>query len=211
MRWTGPPVETPGAPRRELGCLVLASPYSLQRITGIGRFIEDLTRGLGDRGIEVNLLCPSGTGATGHSGQLTLHWGSLNNVELSAKTARRLISERHGFTLVHAQQAHLQSVVAAIAGRVLGKPCVLTLHLKVPPPRGLWRRLAQATIEKLSVRWASVTVAVSFLVAESYGDGRVAVIENGVDTNRFRPSPSDRAEARRTLGIGQDLVFVFAG
>ncbi|MFY9468782.1 MAG: glycosyltransferase, partial [Solirubrobacterales bacterium] len=61
------------------------------------------------------------------------------------------------------------------------------------------------------------------LVAMSTGDARelqeifpamspVAVIPNGIDTDRFRPDPAARAELRESLGIDRDqLVAIFLG
>lgn len=41
-----------------------------------------------------------------------------------------------------------------------------------------------------------------------YRPRRFEVVENGIDTDRFRPDPAARAEMRRTLGLGRDAVVL---
>jgi len=63
----------------------------------------------------------------------------------------------------------------------------------------------------MSLRSATGIVAVSHSVAASYPGSELEVIENGVDTDRFRPSIEDRRRLRSRLGLDRGLIFVFAG
>lgn len=182
------------------------------RITGIGRFVRDLGRKLEEKGIQSFVITPfesEDDGSDRYSVRLRLH--TLRNVELSIRTLARLVSLRHRIDIVHAQQSHSQSLTALVASRALGKPSVLTLHLMVPPPRNwLLRRVGELT-NRLATACASAAVAVSLPVAQNFGLAKSRVIENGVDTDVFRPSESDRQAVRITLGIQGGTVFVFAG
>jgi len=96
---------------------------------------------------------------------------------------------------------------------VFGKPSVLTLHGRVPTPRGLARRTVQRISEILTVKLSTEVVAVSTYVSEAFSQDRpnIKVVENGVDTEVFKHDEAKRAEIRNELGIGSELAFLFAG
>src|SRR2546422_5348205 len=116
--------------------VLFVSPYPIHRITGIGRFVLDLSKKLSAQGFETAVLSPRGEQRQhdGRHTEIVLRTTFLANLELSMKTASRMLSARRTFRIVHAQQAHLQSLAACLTARILGKPCVVTLHLKVPKP-----------------------------------------------------------------------------
>jgi len=58
---------------------------------------------------------------------------------------------------------------------------------------------------------ADRVVAVSPYVLTGNEAKRVLVIENGVDVNLYSPSPEARRRIREEMGLGEGLVFVFAG
>jgi glycosyltransferase involved in cell wall biosynthesis len=64
---------------------------------------------------------------------------------------------------------------------------------------------------------ADATVAVCHAIAERHAAsgtvrrGKLRVIPNGVDTERFRPDPARRASRRRELGVGDEFVWLAAG
>ena len=66
-------------------------------------------------------------------------------------------------------------------------------------------------------RLSDLTVCVCAAVAERHlGAGavsraRLRIIPNGVDTNRFRPDPGQRARTRDALGLGGQFVWLAAG
>ena len=106
-------------------------------------------------------------------------------VSETVRTARRLARSAKAFDMIHSNSlpCHLDS---ALAGRMARRPVVLELHDIVRP--GLGRH-----VQRVAVRLASRTVAVSRAVGESIG-GRprhLQVVPQGVDLERFQPGPPD--------------------
>ncbi len=190
----------------------ITSPYPMTIQGGIGRFVRELGRALNSRNVQINVTCPGGrdlvTASSFH--MIHLRWAVLRNVELALRTGMSLLS-RGRMDVLHAQQAHLQSAAALLVARIRGIPGLLTLHVRVPRPETPFRRMLLAATEWLSIRFASEVVAVSRSVAETFEDSKITVVENGVDTKRFAPSPDRRAALRETLGLGLSPTFVFAG
>lgn len=191
-------------------CLI--SPYSPSQITGIGRFVESTARQFAALGIRSVVVHPApGSPSTSFVDvSVTLGWRRLRDFELGLKTALELIRRRVEFSIIHAQQIHVQSALAALGAKVFGKPCVLTLHLRVPVAGGRLKRAIHRAVERLCFRYASAVVTVSEFAAETFGRPGIQVIENGVDTDVFSPSVSSREKIRRSLGVADDIVFVFA-
>jgi len=106
------------------------------------------------------------------------------------------------FDLIDAHYFYPDGVVAAKLGAALGKPVVITARgsdLNVIPRHRLPRRQIKMT----AVRVAAV-IAVSEALkrkAEALGieSGRISVLRNGVDLERFRPL--DRSTIRTRLGL----------
>jgi glycosyltransferase involved in cell wall biosynthesis len=98
------------------------------------------------------------------------------------------------------------------AARSLGIPCIASM-------RGDARR-TPGPLESLAIRFYDRVIPVSRFVAASplcraLPDGKVTVIHNGVDLERFAryaPDPRRRAEFRAGLGVGPgDFLVVMAG
>jgi glycosyltransferase involved in cell wall biosynthesis len=104
---------------------------------------------------------------------------------------------------VHVLHCHLPiaGVVGRVAGRLAGVPVVYTEHNAMERYRRVTRRL-----NLLTWAWQDRVIAVSQGVADSIR-GRVGtralveVIQNGVDTDRFRRNGSDGEHVRDELGI----------
>ena len=191
--------------------VVLTSPYPLARVTGIGRFVQDLVRFLGLEGIKAEVVSPAGVPGPSAPGEVTLRWRVFASLELALATSVKLVRTRSTFQVVHAQQPHLQSLAAILLGRILGKRAVLTVHVRPPVGPGMVRRLAHRLISELCMRTASVRVAVSPFVARTFQSKRPAVIENGVDTVFFSRSAEGRRKIRARLGLRAETAFVYAG
>ena|SRR5438445_969120 len=202
-RRDGPPVNV---------CLI--SPYSPSLVTGVGRFIQDLARQLVASGSSCFMVHPDPPcrDQSLDDESVTLRFHRFRDIELATRTAVRLIRRRREFRVAHVQQIHVQSGVAALIARMLGKSCVLTLHLRHPTPVGRFRRLANRLVTWACFAYAVCPVAVSEPTAESFGNRRILVVENGVDATMFAPSSATRERVRRYLGgLNDDIVFVFAG
>ena len=116
------------------------------------------------------------------------------------------------FDLIDAHYFYPDGVAAALIGRALGKPVVITARgtdLNLIPDHARPRRLIQ---------WAAAQAAGLITVCQALKDRlidlgvpaeRITVLRNGVDLSQFQPP--DRARARAALGLtGPTLVSVGA-
>ncbi len=112
------------------------------------------------------------------------------------------------FDVIDAHFAYPDGVAAALLGKVLRRPVVITL-------RGSIARLATYPLHRPQLKCALSSAARVFAVSGSLkriavGLGipaqSIRVIPNGVDISRF--FPRDRNEARRTLGLPLDRTIL---
>jgi glycosyltransferase involved in cell wall biosynthesis len=110
--------------------------------------------------------------------------------------------ELESFDLIDAHYFYPDGVAAAKLGAALGKPVVITARgsdLNVIPQHRLPRRQIKTTAARVA---AIVTVSEALKrQAEALGieSGRISVLRNGVDLERFRPL--DRSVIRARLGL----------
>lgn len=126
----------------------------------------------------------------------------------------RLLREGR-FDLVHAHLAYA-SLWGLLAGRLTGRPVVLTLHVRPPdaPLRsreGVRRRLLVAAAN----RWAGRVLAVSGAVRDAWAAvglrrDRIAVVHNGVEVAPTGAGPEAGGAVRRELGLAADTPLVVA-
>lgn len=192
--------------------ICIVTPYALLRVSGISQMLRELDRVLGQSGIDVIGWCPApSTDAPDcRIKGIQLHSQILRDVELAIRTASRILKARQAIGLVHAHQFHLQSAAAMFASRLIGRGAVLTIHVRTNASSPL-RRSFQRFVEWLCIQWADATTTVSSPVAISLRKHAVVTIPNGVDIDVFKPSSSDRARIRTSLGLGSDKVVVFTG
>ena len=129
--------------------------------------------------------------------------GLAREMAATGRSARRLARLARDVDVIHSNSlwAHLD---CAVAGRMARRPVVLELHDLVRP--GLGRRVLRAAI-----RLASRTLAISQAVAETVGPagGRLRVVPQAVDTERFRPGPADPSwRARLSSRPDEPLVGI---
>lgn len=120
----------------------------------------------------------------------------------SISTLRRVIREGYDFDVIDAHYFYPDGVAAAMLGKYFNKPVVITARgtdINVLPRFFLPRAL---------IRWAAAQTAANITVSQALKDemrkhgvdpGRILVLRNGVDLDRFQPI--DRAERRRALGL----------
>jgi glycosyltransferase involved in cell wall biosynthesis len=124
---------------------------------------------------------------------------------------RALMRDRLAFDLIDAHYFYPDGVAAALLGRSLGKPVVITA-------RGTDVTLiANHALPRRWIRWAAARaagiVAVSEalrtrLIALGIEASRIEMLRNGVDLELF--APRDRAAARRALGLDVDGTVVLS-
>ena len=115
---------------------------------------------------------------------------------------RRLIREGYDFDVIDAHYYYPDGVAAAILGRLLNKPVVITARgtdINLIPQYARPRRM---------IRWAAKSAAKSITVCAALRTSmidlgisaeRIVALRNGVDLERF--SPPDRAAQRKALGL----------
>ena len=121
---------------------------------------------------------------------------------LSLAPALRRLQQRFPFDLIDAHFTYPDGVGAAILGRTLGVPVVVTVrgthdvrHAGFAGRRGQIRRALHDATRVIVVSEALR----DFVLGLGIDESKTRVIPNGVDTTRFRPG--DRAAARARLGL----------
>ncbi len=118
---------------------------------------------------------------------------------------------------------HTHGVRASVIGRLVGKrlkiPVVTTIHSDLfydyasPLRRFLFMQMERRT-RHLSARVIAVSSALArILVSRGYDEGRLVVINNGMDTKRadteLALAKATPIDLRRSLGIAKDVWLVF--
>lgn len=115
---------------------------------------------------------------------------------------RRLIREGYDFDVIDAHYYYPDGVAAAILGRLLNKPVVITARgtdINLIPqyarPRRMIRWAAKSAVKSITVCAALRTSMIDLGISAE----RIVALRNGVDLERF--SPPDRAAQRKALGL----------
>ena len=212
-------------PDQHGGLRVLVVSTSAQ-VWGAERSLLGLAPLLQERGIALTLASPSG--------QLSSAWSALglphveftvpprlglrtasdgrpgaralgSEIVATGRSAWRVARLAREADVVHSNSlwAHLD---CALAGRIARRPVVLELHDLVRP--GLGR-----TVLRAAVRLASSTLAVSRAVADTVGGnpGRVRVVPQAVDPERFHPGPPDASWRARLSSRPDEPIIGVVG
>ncbi|HLB69046.1 MAG TPA: glycosyltransferase family 4 protein [Thermoplasmata archaeon] len=159
------------------------SPYSAEQLSGINRLIGDLSMALRTRAIWMELICPgegpSSVLANMQVVAIRVSGRHVRNLRLAVRTAVEIARRRNEIDLIHVHQPHAQSFAALLIGRVLSKPTLITLHVRVPH-RSPLARAATRLWTAACLGQAGRTVAVSEKTLQDYGVKDGMVIANGV-------------------------------
>jgi glycosyltransferase involved in cell wall biosynthesis len=173
---------------------------------GVGRYVADLAGAQAAAGLDVAVACPPGQ-LSADVGGAWIRWDAVRSPGLSAAgETRRLAGVVRRFA---PDVVHLHSSKAGLDGRLLLRgrvPTVFQPHGWSWQAGGGLMGAASAAWERMGARWADLTVCVSAAEARAGAQrrvrGRVEVVPNGVDLDRFHPVPAaERAELRRALGL----------
>ena len=190
-------------------------------VSGAERSLLDLLSGLPEN-VTVRLACPPTgplAGAArrlgvsvdeipGTDGSLKLHPRetplAVGRMSVAGVLAARY-ARRMGADVIHANSIRA-GLVTVLASQMSGIPTVV--HLRDRLPRS---RVADASL-KLIAGGAQVVVANSEYTAEGLravsGRGRLRVVHNPVDLDRFDPARIDRASARSRLGVSHETFLL---
>lgn len=126
------------------------------------------------------------------------------------------VVQREQVELIHAHWVIPTGLIGVVVGRYLtGKPVVVTAHradINVFPEKSKLARLAAKFVLKKADHVIAVSAALRERIREEYGvsEGRISVINMGVDPRLFRPR--DKKEVREQLELPLDgKVVLFAG
>jgi glycosyltransferase involved in cell wall biosynthesis len=178
--------------------LLVSQMYPGPADPDLGVFVADLERALVERGHEiVRAVLDRRSG------------GKLRYLRLARAT--RAQARRFRPEVVHAHFLVPSGLIAAVAG---GAPLVVTAHGR--DVRNVGAIPGVATLTRWTLRRAAAIVAVSAYLARELEqkipelEGKLEVVDCGVDLDRFRPR--DQAEARDELGwSGQPPLFLCVG
>lgn len=146
----------------------------------------------------------SGFRPSGESGYLPVRQ-IAGQVPRTAASVRAIGRAARDFDVIHSNWL-FSHIDAAIAGRLTRTPVVLELHDLVPEGPG--RHAVSAAVST-----ATHSVAVSHAVKgqlASTAQRRTSVIHQGVDGDRFHPSPSHDHDVRQLLSDGNPTRFLCA-
>ncbi len=122
-----------------------------------------------------------------------------------------------GSRIVHAHgHPYLSSLLAGKLAKQYGKPFVLTQHNTYIEYNNIFdqvERVNDLTVGKQTLRQADKVIAISnatknYVLSLGAKPGKVKVIHNGVDLQRFKPLSNVKAQMRQKLGIAQDAKVV---
>jgi len=119
------------------------------------------------------------------------------------------------FDLIHAHTVYPDGFAAAMLGRALRRPTVITLHggdVTLYLKRALVRRMGLWALSRAH-RIISVSRALRTAIVSGHGadPNRIAVIPNGVDVTRFAPMPQREARERLALEDERSRILYVGG
>jgi len=130
---------------------------------------------------------------------------------LSVLPNMRRVRKAYDFDLIDAHYVYPDGYAGVLLGRYFGRPVVVSargsdinLYANFP----VIRRFLRYTLEKADRVIAVCTALKEAIVKLNVPDGKVLVIPNGVDGNKFHPFPKE--EARRKLGIPREKKVILS-
>lgn len=177
---------------------------------GMERLLADIVLGVDPARFESHVLCLKyfGRFAEGLGRAATLHLAPRlppHTMVWPARLVRLLRSIDPD--VVHTHSGVLFKV--ALAARIAGVPAIVhTEHGRTPPDP-----LLDRIVDRIGASLTSAVVAVSEPLRDTLvrshimPASRIRVIENGVDTSRFRPQ-TDTGKLRAELGIGSEVPII---
>jgi len=195
--------------------ICFVSPYSPKAVTGVGTFITELSKGLEQRGHKSVTITALQVTYNKEKPKIDLievdcrKIRKLKDFYLSIKTALLLLKLRREIDIIHCQVPHLQSYFSTIAGKIIGKAVMTTLHGKLPRPDHPARSKALSIYEKFMPYLSDAVVFVSKVTMQEFGSLKGNVIYNGIDTKIYFPDDKERIKIRDKLKLTDKFVILF--
>jgi glycosyltransferase involved in cell wall biosynthesis len=187
-------------------------------VSGVSRVVMDLCNGLRER--DIDHLVISGRSRDDVEKDeaieaIEIDISKLQNFSggfLALKIVINIYKQRNSIDLLHLQSPHLQAMVSAILGKILGKPVITTIHGKFAQPKGIFKRFYFKFIEKGTLVFSDIVTFVDKEAKKYYDIHPSIVIENGIDTDFFSPNPTLGKEIRSKLRLTEeDIVLLYLG
>jgi glycosyltransferase involved in cell wall biosynthesis len=191
------------------------TPYSPREISGVGKIVASLGRGLVERNHSHLILTKSTKeGGSEIPGLIEIDYRKIKFIGgllLILRALFAILKERKSIDIIHSHSVSWLTAVAGLWGHVLGIPTVLTLHGKHPPPSGFFSKALFRARGRLAIASPSKITCVSSETKGFYQLDAAIVIRNGIDTSRFIPNPEERSKKRVDLELGDSFVVLFLG
>ncbi|WP_340820826.1 glycosyltransferase family 4 protein [Methanolobus sp. WCC4] len=191
------------------------TPYSPKEVTGVSKFVDDLSRTLADLNIDSFAITKLAEPSVQTSTQLV----EINcdviprfkDIYFSIQTATEIFKSRKNIDLLHLQTPLPQSACSAMVGKLLKIPVITTVHGRFPSPNSFFKRMIYDLFESLTFIFSDSLVFVSSDAKDYFSSANGTVILNGIDISRVHFDKEIREKKRIELGIGNEFVFIYVG
>jgi glycosyltransferase involved in cell wall biosynthesis len=194
------------------------TPYSVRTVNGVSTVITQLSKGLKKRNIDYLVI----SGRQGDEIGIDMaikaieidvrNIPNFRDVYQGVKILKILLQKRQDFDLIHVHSPYLQAMLAAIMGKVLGKPVISTIHGKFPKTRKLLKRPYLWATIKGTIAFSDQMTFVDEESKKHYNIPSSIVIENGMDVEENSPDTEARNKTRLNLNLDDDeVVLLYLG
>ncbi len=197
--------------------ICFVTPYSPKQVSGVGKFVSELSRSLKKRGIDSIII----TKKVKNGEDLNLNIVDIEipkirlfgGMILTFKTIWMIAKKRKEIDIVNLQRPFIVSqALMALACKKLDLKIISTIHGGYPPHKAKTRMKWTKSVERFTFKLSDKVVFVDRMgqSLRKYPSG--VLIENGVDTERFKFDHNFRQETRAALNIHEkDFTIVFVG
>jgi len=133
-------------------------------------------------------------------------WRKWNRWRKRRKALKELLSflKENNFSLIHAN-SHFVTPYAIKTGKLLGLPVITHIRALLTPDK----------IRKYLIQKSDLIICNSLASSKVFPphlQQKVKVIYNGIDTNHYKPAPSEKVrEFRKSLGISDEPILGYLG
>jgi glycosyltransferase involved in cell wall biosynthesis len=196
----------------------LNTHYPLRSISGVSKVVTQIALGLKERGIDIFVVSSRLRDELEVDTKISIFEidvskrKHLRDLYLARKTFSILFKHRDEYDIIHSHSPHLSPMMAAVAGKIVRKPVITTIHGKFPRPKNLLLGGLFKVTTKITFLLSDRVTFVNEEAREYYRIPTGIVIENGIDAGFFLPDNKLRRETRAKLGISDnDIALLYVG